>query len=225
MTHLKKITGKLAEALVISFADLFLQLILGIYLGYNSSVKKGFSPFQSWSYLLITLIVLFLLYQFAIKRGLLTAYRKDRLHRRAYWRGLLGLYAWAILSSLTFSLLGQQTTANQSSVDSLVTQLPLLVTISFVVISGPFCEELLCRQWLFSCLKQRPKLAICLSALLFGSIHMASGFEPLSFMLYTGMGAILALVYDKTNYSFKTVLWLHISWNALTILIFVLNQA
>ncbi len=223
MLHIKKILGKLAEALVIGFADLLLQLILGIYLGYNTSVKKGFSPFQSWSYLLITLIIIFLLYQLAIKRGFLTAYRKDRLHLRAYWRGFLGLYAWAILSSLTFNLLGQQTTANQASVDNIVSQLPLLVTISFVVISGPFCEELLCRQWLFSCLKQRPKLAICLSALLFGGIHMASGFEPLSYMLYTGMGAILAFVYYKTNYSFKTVLWIHMSWNALTILTLVLN--
>ncbi|KXT75699.1 CPBP family intramembrane glutamic endopeptidase [Streptococcus sp. DD12] len=225
MTQIKKVAGKLGEALVICFADLALQLLLGIFLGYNAQMKKGFSPFQSWSYLLITLIAIFLLYQFALKRGFLTGYRKDRLHNKAYWLGFLSLYAWAILSSLLFSLIGQQSTNNQITVDSLVNQLPLLVTTSFVVISGPFCEELLCRQWLFSCLKKRPKLAIVLSALLFGGIHMASGFEPLSYLLYTGMGAILAFVYYKTNYSFKTVLWTHMSWNALSILTLVLSQS
>ena len=218
MKKINTVLSQLVNALVIVFGDLALQYALGIYIGYNTYYKRGFSPFQSWSYLLLVLIGIFLSYQFALKRGFLKPFRQDRFHARTFSIGFASLYTWSFVFGIAMNLLGMTTTANQESVDNLTTMLPVLVTFSFASLAGPFFEELLLRQWVFHIFGKKRIPAIFTSSLLFGLIHMASGFQILAFVLYAGMGLILALVYDRTQ-SFKTVFIIHLAWNTFALVL------
>ena len=66
-----------------------------------------------------------------------------------------------------------------------------------LVVAAPVSEELLCRRWLLGSLLRRysPAIAIPVSALIFGAMHM----NPWQFFYATGLGAIQGFVYWRTR--------------------------
>ncbi len=96
--------------------------------------------------------------------------------------------------------------ANQENVDNIIKLAPVLSFFSVVVIA-PIIEEIIFRYLLVTpFMKKNKYVAITVSALIFGFVHLISSIESNTFLqdlpyllVYSGMGAVLAYKYVETE--------------------------
>lgn len=94
----------------------------------------------------------------------------------------------------------------------------------FAVIAGPIKEELLFRGLIFRKLIHKNRFAAyALSSILFGLMHLTTELVTgqwvmmFNLIIYAGMGAFFAYIYEKTN-SIKAAMYLHMIWNTLGVI-------
>lgn len=141
-------------------------------------------------------------------------------------RGLFVFAAVVAFDTIWGSLIiriGATTNKNQSAVNDIVSYSPLL-SLLFVGIVGPICEEITYRLGLFTFLKRINKvLAFIAVTIFFGAIHLhdiTSLNEWLSLPSYIFAGFAFTYAYDKWGPGASIIA--HVSTNSLAVLVSLL---
>lgn len=112
--------------------------------------------------------------------------------------GFLGMYAVGVVGSLLIDATGQTTTANQELVQKLVQELPWPLMFLAITVNAPLIEEVICRGLIPDIFKGRfILLGHLLGTLVFAALHGPTNLG--SWLIYGGMGMILALIRYKTD--------------------------
>lgn len=118
--------------------------------------------------------------------------------------------------------------ANQESINMLMNSKYAILTLITVTFIGPLVEELVFRGAFFNLIKN-PKIAIIVSSITFGLIHitteiinLSSGFDFITIMQilvfslqYIAMGAFLGYLYEKNNRNIVFIYGVHGLYNLL----------
>lgn len=152
----------------------------------------------------------------------LAAWRCPRFFPTTSWRGRLtwGIGAGAaafVLSGLVaaFQQLAGVPVHEQEPLLQVIRRIPLAQALPWIAVVAPLGEEAFFRGYLFRFLGARGPLwlAYAASALAFAAIH----FNPSGFLVYAGIGLVLAAAYRRTGALLVPVLG-HGVHNALTLL-------
>ncbi|KQQ65359.1 CPBP family intramembrane glutamic endopeptidase [Microbacterium sp. Leaf320] len=154
--------------------------------------------------------------------------------RRSPWKtaglivfGLLSaIVATVLVGSIIGALTGPVTSGNQQAIDSLfsavVSSWPALVLFGLTTaVIGPFVEEVVFREVLIRRMRHRIPtfLALVLSSLLFGALHLTQWSEwPLLFS-YAAMGLVLGSFYLWSRCNFFVPFSIHLLWNGSLLLL------
>ena len=173
---------------------------------------------------------------FGVLSALLIADAHELTKSFKNWRpvvaGLIGLGAILLFNMIYNSILsitGMTLTdnANENSLNSIVSQYPILSLVVFGVV-GPICEEITYRVGLFSFFNRINKiLAYVLTIIVFAFIHFdfASSTiinELLNMPLYGFAAFVFCYLYDR--YGFAGSLYAHVSNNVLSIATTIIGQ-
>ncbi|EJN95017.1 CPBP family intramembrane glutamic endopeptidase [Streptococcus ratti] len=181
--------------------------------------KKESSVLNVWQTLTIVIMQVLVIagfYVLARRKELLSSGIKHWLSWKTFAvvsLGFIALFIVKLIGGIILTIEGKTTTNNQATIDQLFENSSLLLMFIFIVIVAPLTEEIIFRGLipkLFS--KRFEGLGFALGALLFGLLHGPSDIG--SFVLYVGMGAVLAIV----CYRFKHLeysIWIHGLNNAL----------
>ena len=116
-----------------------------------------------------------------------------------YW--IIVLLIMAISNSLITYFTGSQTSANESAVRTLMQKVPVYMFLSSAFYA-PVCEELIFRKSLKKIIPIK-WLFIITSGLIFGGLHVLTGFSSAKDLLYLipycTPGFVLAYAYQDTN--------------------------
>ena len=112
---------------------------------------------------------------------------------------------------------------NQEVLNNLVTAslFDRVSLVIFTVIFAPFVEELVFRRAIFGFFeKVNIPLAILISGLSFGFIHVLSG-DYIQLIIYGSLGVALAYTYYRSNKNIMAVIAIHMVYNlVITIIMF-----
>ena len=175
---------------------------------------------QSIVILILQLMVLIGFYILARKRKLISSGIKYWLSWKTLGIASLGfvaLFIVKIIAGIILTYEGKTTTNNQETITQMFNNSSLLLMFMFIVIIAPLTEEIIFRgliPQLFS--KRFEGLGFGLGALLFGLLHGPSDIG--SFVLYVGMGTILAFICYKLKH-LEYSLWTHALNNGLGFLL------
>ena len=181
--------------------------------------KRESSVLNMWQTLTIVIMQVLVIagfYVLARRKELLSSGIKHWLSWKTFAvvsLGFIALFIVKLIGGIILTIEGKTTTNNQATIDQLFENSSLLLMFIFIVIVAPLTEEIIFRGLipkLFS--KRFEGLGFALGALLFGLLHGPSDIG--SFVLYVGMGAVLAIV----CYRFKHLeysIWIHGLNNAL----------
>lgn len=131
-----------------------------------------------------------------------------------------------IISLLIQSLKIESSAQNQVLLELMIKNGFLIITFISAVVIGPLVEELIFRKSIFN-LIQNDKIAIVVSSLVFGAIHLlssiGSGYSFLEIIIltipYILFGFIFAILYVKCNKNILPSTAVHIIINALSVFI------
>ena len=131
----------------------------------------------------------------------------------------------SIFAAIIMVLEGQLsgTTANQTALQNLFQSTPVVLLIVGAVFSAPILEEIIFRG--LSPQKLFPKhelIGLIVGSILFGFFHGPTNIG--SFVLYAGMGGVLALVVHQTKRLEMGIL-AHMLRNAIAILVMIISQS
>lgn len=116
-----------------------------------------------------------------------------------YW--IIVLFIMAISNSLITYFTGSQTSANEEAVRNLMQKVPLYMFLSSAFYA-PICEELIFRKSLKKIIPIK-WLFIMISGLIFGGLHVLTGFSGVKDLLYLipycTPGFVLAYAYQDTD--------------------------
>ncbi|EHJ52585.1 CPBP family intramembrane glutamic endopeptidase [Streptococcus macacae] len=128
--------------------------------------------------------------------------------------GILTLFVVRFIGVMILILEGKTTTNNQENVLKLFDSSPLLLLFVMIVIMAPLTEEIIFRGLipkLFS--KRFEGLGFGLGTLLFSLAHSPTDIG--SFVIYAGMGAVLAVICYRTKH-LEYSIWVHALNNGLS---------
>lgn len=108
-------------------------------------------------------------------------------------------------------------TVNQSTLEQLGMSPLLLIVLT--VIAAPIVEETVMRGLILGRVFNNSYLGVIISSLLFGLLHMPTNIG--SWVIYGGMGLVLAVVYHKTQ-KLEYTIAIHFINNALGVLLMLL---
>ena len=138
--------------------------------------------------------------------------------------GLFGLFVVVYSTSLIMTFLNvTENSQNQEVLNNLVTAslFDRVSLVIFTVIFAPFVEELVFRRAIFGFFeKVNIPLAILISGLSFGFIHVLSG-DYIQLIIYGSLGVALAYTYYRSNKNIMAVIAIHMVYNlVITIIMF-----
>ena len=114
---------------------------------------------------------------------------------------------------------GSAITANEASVETMLSQLPILAFLT-AVIFGPIVEETVCRRILQKWVKTKAKwhssgIAVLISSAVFGFLHSGFSTESIPYFLD---GLVLGILYEKTD-NYALIVCTHMSHNLIAVII------
>ena len=126
----------------------------------------------------------------------------------------------------TILKLDSGTSANETAIMRMTeSPLSLLMLLPAVCLVGPFVEELIFRKSFFGLIKN-PNLALVLSSVCFGLIHVTTEISSRNFLLafiqsitYVGMGFTLGILYRWNKYNLFVVFIIHALYNSLSMIL------
>lgn len=129
------------------------------------------------------------------------------------------VYACSIVAAFILMGLGvTEAAGNQAEVMKFILESPIVVIFP-TVLFAPFIEEFIFRKSLFNLIKNK-YIAIFVSAIIFGYLHVSAANDYIYMIQYSMLGAALGVVYYKYK-NFTTVMITHAINNGLAV-IFVL---
>ena len=131
----------------------------------------------------------------------------------------------SIFAAIIMVLEGQLsgTTANQTALQNLFQSTPVVLLIVGAVFSAPILEEIIFRGLIPQKLFPKHELiGLIVGSILFGFFHGPTNIG--SFVLYAGMGGVLALVVHQTKRLEMGIL-AHMLRNAIAILVMIISQS
>jgi len=174
-------------------------------------------------YLSLTIIFLVMLRSYLKEQFI---YSKNNLHEfiKITILGLSGLLVAVLLTSTIMDLLGvTENSNNQEVLNGLLTAATFdrIALVVFSVLLAPFVEEIVFRKAIFGLFEKFSiPLAIAISGLSFGFIHVLSG-DYVQLIIYGSLGLALAYTYYRSNKNILTVISIHMIYNlVVTIIMF-----
>ena len=187
-------------------------VLIQFYKGRDQSFSMGY-----------TLLIL----RMAKKEGLLTLDFSFFNLKSVIWLVLSYLITFgvSIFAAIIMVLEGQLsgTTANQTALQNLFQSTPVVLLIVGAVFSAPILEEIIFRGLIPQKLFPKHELiGLIVGSILFGFFHGPTNIG--SFVLYAGMGGVLALVVHQTKRLEMGIL-AHMLRNAIAILVMIISQS
>jgi len=138
--------------------------------------------------------------------------------------GISGLFLAVFTASSIMGLLGVTENSNNQEVLNGLMNAATFDKISLIVFSilfAPFVEEIVFRRAIFGFFEKKSiPLAILISGLSFGFIHVMSG-DYIQLIIYGSLGLVLAYTYYRSNKNIMTVISIHMIYNlVVTIILF-----
>lgn len=177
---------------------------------------------------LILYISLFLILTYMLRKYLKSQFIKTRNDFKnvviTVLLGIAFIFFVALASSYIMDLIGvTETSANQAGLNELLngSMFDKIALVIFTVLLAPIVEELVFRKAIYSLFeKASPILAIIISGLSFGLLHVLSG-DYIQIIFYGALGLVLALVYFYSKKNILAAISVHFIYNlVITIIIF-----
>ena len=198
-------------------------VLIQFYKGRDQSFSMGYTLLI----LMIYLLIIFYALRMAKKEGLLTLDFSFFNLKSVIWLVLSYLITFgvSIFAAIIMVLEGQLsgTTANQTALQNLFQSTPVVLLIVGAVFSAPILEEIIFRGLIPQKLFPKHELiGLIVGSILFGFFHGPTNIG--SFVLYAGMGGVLALVVHQTKRLEMGIL-AHMLRNAIAILVMIISQS
>ena len=210
-------------ALVLAVQTQVPIVLIQFYKGRDQSFSIGYTLLI----LMIYLLIIFYALRMAKKEGLLSLDFSFFNLKSVIWLVLSYLITFgvSILAAIIMVLEGQLsgTTANQTALQNLFQSTPVVLLIVGAVFSAPILEEIIFRGLIPQKLFPKHELiGLIVGSILFGFFHGPTNIG--SFVLYAGMGGVLALVVHQTKRLEMGIL-AHMLRNAIAILVMIISQS
>ena len=198
-------------------------VLIQFYKGRDQSFSMGYTLLI----LMIYLLIIFYALRMAKKEGLLTLDFSFFNLKSVIWLVLSYLITFgvSIFAAIIMVLEGQLsgTTANQAALQNLFQSTPVVLLIVGAVFSAPILEEIIFRGLIPQKLFPKHELiGLIVGSILFCFFHGPTNIG--SFVLYAGMGGVLALVVHQTKRLEMGIL-AHMLRNAIAILVMIISQS
>jgi len=179
-------------------------------------------PFWQSAVISLSLLVIAVFTVFVAKRVGLLSHLEDLKTWEAWKTVLIGYVAILVVEYVGRIVLVLEegldaNTVNQSTLEQLGMSPLLLVALTVIV--APIVEETVMRGLILGRVFNNSYLGVILSTLLFGLLHMPTDIG--SWIIYGGMGLVLAIVYHKTQ-KLEYTIAIHFINNALGVLLMLL---
>lgn len=179
-------------------------------------------PFWQSALIILALLIVAALTVFVAKRVGLLNYLKDLKTWKAWKTILVGFVVLTIVKYIGGVVLLLENgiganTENQAALEQLGMSPLLLVVLT--AIAAPIVEETVMRGLILGRVFNNSYLGVILSSLLFGLLHIPTNIG--SWIIYGGMGLVLAVVYHKTQ-KLEYTIAIHFINNALGVLLMLL---
>ena len=179
-------------------------------------------PFWQSLVIVLALLVVVAITIYVAKRVGLLNHLADLKTAKAWKTILLGFIALTVVKYIGGVVLILEKgfdadTANQTALEQLGMS-PLLLII-LTAIAAPIVEETIMRGLILGRVFNNSYLGVIISSLLFGLLHMPTDIG--SWIIYGGMGLVLALIYHKTE-KLEYTIGIHFINNALGVLVMLL---
>lgn len=179
-------------------------------------------PFWQSALIILALLIVAALTVFVAKRVGLLNYLKDLKTWKAWKTILVGFVVLTIVKYIGGVVLLLENgiganTENQAALEQLGMSPLLLVVLT--AIAAPIVEETVMRGLILGRVFNNSYLGVILSSLLFGLLHIPTNIG--SWIIYGGMGLVLAVVYHKTQ-KLEYTIAIHFINNALGVLFMIL---
>ena len=179
-------------------------------------------PFWQSALIILALLIVAALTVFVAKRVGLLNHLKDLKTWKAWKTILVGFVVLTIVKYIGGVVLLLENgiganTENQAALEQLGMSPLLLIVLT--AIAAPIVEETVMRGLILGRLFNNSYLGVILSSLLFGLLHIPTNIG--SWIIYGGMGLVLAVVYHKTQ-KLEYTIAIHFINNALGVLLMLL---
>lgn len=179
-------------------------------------------PFWQSLVIVLALLVVVVITIYVAKRVGLLNHLADLKTAKAWKTILLGFIALTVVKYIGGVVLILEKgfdadTANQTALEQLGMSPLLLIVLT--AIAAPIVEETIMRGLILGRVFNNSYLGVIISSLLFGLLHMPTDIG--SWIIYGGMGLVLALIYHKTE-KLEYTIGIHFINNALGVLVMLL---
>ena len=179
-------------------------------------------PFWQSALIILNLLIVVALTVFVAKRVGLLNHLKDLKTWKAWKTILVGFVVLTIVKYIGGVVLLLENgiganTENQAALEQLGMSPLLLVVLT--AIAAPIVEETVMRGLILGRTFNNSYFGVIISSLLFGLLHMPTNIG--SWVIYGGMGLVLAVVYHKTQ-KLEYIIAIHFINNALGVLFMLL---
>ncbi len=197
-------------------------VMIQLYKGRDQSFSMGYTLLV----LMVYLLIIFYALRMAKKEGLLALDFSFFNLKSVIWLVLSYLITFgvSIFAAIIMVLEGQLsgTTANQAALQNLFQSTPVILLVVGAVFSAPILEEILFRGLIPKKLfPQHEFLGLVVGSILFGFFHGPTNIG--SFVLYAGMGGVLAVLVHQTKHLEMGIL-AHMLRNGIAILVMIATQ-
>ena len=198
-------------------------VLIQFYKGRDQNFSIGYTLLV----LMVYLLIIFYALRMAKKEGLLTLDFSFFNLKSVIWLVLSYLITFgvSIFAAIIMLLEGQLSgvTANQAALQNLFQSTPVILLVVGAVFSAPILEEILFRGLIPQKLFPKHELiGLIVGSILFGFFHGPTNIG--SFILYAGMGGVLALVVYQTKHLEMGIL-AHMLRNGIAILVMIISQS
>lgn len=179
-------------------------------------------PFWQSALIILALLIVAALTVFVAKRVGLLNYLEELKTWQAWKTVLIGLVVLTVVKYIGGIILLLENgiganTENQAALEQLGMSPLLLVVLT--AIAAPIVEETVMRGLILGRTFNNSYFGVIISSLLFGLLHMPTNIG--SWVIYGGMGLVLAVVYHKTQ-KLEYTIAIHFINNALGVLFMIL---
>lgn len=179
-------------------------------------------PFWQSALIILALLIIAALTVFVAKRVGLLNYLEELKTWQAWKTVLIGLVVLTVVKYIGGIILLLENgiganTENQAALEQLGMSPLLLVVLT--AIAAPIVEETVMRGLILGRTFNNSYFGVIISSLLFGLLHMPTNIG--SWVIYGGMGLVLAVVYHKTQ-KLEYTIAIHFINNALGVLFMIL---
>lgn len=171
-------------------------------------------PISSIVFIIGLLITIIVTYYYAIYLQIIPRINIQYFKLGKIAQGFLILFIASAVSGIISQFLGSTDTANQTTLNELMSKVPFFA-FALTTISAGFFEELVFRAGIFELLlPKHPKTAVVVSMQIFALLHIHGSSDLLSLIPYLALSAALTIPYYKHRNIYVNMS-VHALWNCM----------